>query len=80
MRSGARGSLCLRGVNLIGIEAELVVDLALLLVAQHVVGFGDLLELLLGFFVAGVYVGVIFARKLAEGLADIFRSGRLLHS
>ncbi len=33
----------LRRIDLVGVEAHLVVDLALLLVAQHVVGLGDFL-------------------------------------
>src|SRR6185437_10014840 len=65
--------LGLRGVNLVGVEPELVIDLALLLVTQDVVGLGDFLELLLRLFVVGVYVGVIFARELTEGLADFLR-------
>ena len=36
-----------------------VVLLALVGIAQHVVGLGDLLEFLLGRFVAGVAVGVV---------------------
>ena len=47
----ARIGLGLRRVDLVGVEAELVVHLALLLVAQNVVGLGDLLELLLGLLV-----------------------------
>jgi hypothetical protein len=65
-------------VDLVGVEADLVVDLALLLVGEDVVGFGDFLELLFGLFVVGVHVGMILARELAEGLADLIRSGRLL--
>jgi hypothetical protein len=70
----------LRRIDLVGVEAELVVDLALFVVAQDVVGLGDLLELLFRLLVAGVHVRVIFARKFAEGLADLLRSGRLLDS
>ena len=76
----ARIGLGLRRVDLVGVEAHLVVDLALLLVAQHVVGLGDLLELLLGLLVAGVHVRVIAPRSLAEGLANLLRRGRLLHA
>ena len=70
----------LRRIDLVGVEAELVVDFPLLLVAQNIVGFGDFLELLFGLLVAGIYIGVIFARKLAKGLADLIRRGRLLYS
>ena len=59
------------GGTVVGIEAELIVHLALLRVAQDVVGFLDLLEALLGGFVAGIQVGMILARQLAVRLADI---------
>ena len=51
--------------------AAAVVLLALLGVAEHVVGLGDLLEALLGLLVAGVAVGVVLARELAVGLLDL---------
>src|SRR5579859_812432 len=73
-----RIGLGLRRVDLVGVEAYLVVDLALLLVRQHIVGLGDFFELLLGLLVIGVDVGMILARQLAEGLPDLLRSGRLL--
>ena len=74
----ARIGLCLRRVDLVGVEAKLVVDLALLLVAQHIVGFGDLLELLFGLLVVGIDVGMIFARSFAKGLPNLLRRRRLL--
>ena len=74
----ARVGLGLRGIDLIGVETHLVVNLALLLVAQNVVGFGDLLELLLSLFVAGVHVRVVFARSFPESLADIILRSRFL--
>src|ERR1700761_231649 len=74
------GRFGLRGVDLVGVKAELIVDFALLFVAQDVVGFGDLLELLFRLLVAGVHIGVVFSRKFAEGFADVVRSGRLLDS
>src|SRR5581483_5061138 len=49
----------------------LVVLPALGLVGQHVVGLGDLLELLLGRGVALVRVRVMLARELAIGLFDL---------
>ena len=54
-----------------------VVLLALLGVAEHVVGLGDLLEARLGLLVVGVAVGVVLARELAVGLLDLL-GGRLL--
>src|SRR5581483_10845611 len=64
--------------RLVGVEAggearlaEFVVELALLRVAQHVVGNRDIFEFALGLFVAGIDVGVILARELAVRFADI---------
>ncbi len=48
---------------------HLVVDLALLMVGEHVVGLLDLLELRLGLGVVGVDVRVELARQLAVGAA-----------
>src|ERR1035437_522137 len=70
----------LRRVDLVGVEAQLVVDLALLLIAQHVVGLGDFLELLLRPLVVGVHVWVIAPRSLAEGRSNLLRRRRLLHA
>jgi hypothetical protein len=78
--AAARGRLGLGGIDLVGIKAELVVYLALFVVAQDVVGFGDFLELFFRLLVAGVHIRVIFARKFAEGLADLVRIGRFLDS
>ena len=54
-------------------RAQLVVLLALLGVADDVVGLGDRLEPLLGGLVAGVGVGVVGTRELAVGLLDVGR-------
>ena len=54
------------------VETELVVHLALLGVGKNFVGFLDLLELFLGGLVAGIQVGMIFARELAVGGANVF--------
>ena len=48
-------------------KAVLVVALALLLIGKHLVGLSCLLELFLGFLVAGVAVGVILHGGLAVG-------------
>src|SRR5271157_1238533 len=79
-RALPRISLGLRRIDLVRVEAQLVVYLALLFVAQHVVGLGDLLDLLLGPLIAGVHIRVISPRSLAEGLADLLRRCRLLHA
>ena len=52
-------------------EAELVVPGALLFIAEDLVGLVYLLELLLGFLVAGVQVGVVFFRLFAVGAFDL---------
>ena len=67
------------GEAVLGVEAELVVHLPLLGVAEDVVGFLNVLEALLGGFVAGVEVGMVLARQLAVGLADIVRGGLARH-
>ena len=55
------------------VEPAAVVLLALLRVAEHVVGVLDLLEALLGLGVAGVAVGVVLAHELAVRLLDLLR-------
>src|SRR5215469_13232159 len=69
---------CCCGIDVVGVEANLVVDLALLGIAQDVVGFGDGLEFFLSRFVPGIYVGMVFTRKFAEGLADVIGRGVFL--
>src|SRR5690348_12160932 len=59
------------------IEAELVVHLPLLRIAQNVIGFLNVLEPLLGRLVAGVEVGMVFPRQLAVGLPNLVRRSRL---
>ena len=66
------------GIDVVGIEPDLVVDLALLRIAQYVVGLRQGLEFLFGCFIAGVDIGMILARKFAECLADVLGRGRLL--
>ena len=53
-------------------KAELVVARLLVWVAQNLVRLVDLLELLLGFLVAGVHVGVILACELFVCFFDLF--------
>ena len=57
--------------NVVGIETVLIVNLALLGIAQDVVSFLNFLEALLGGFVARVQIGMILARQLAVRLADL---------
>ena len=51
--------------------AEFIIKFSFLFVAQNIVGNREILEFILGVFVARIDVGMIFARKLAVGLADI---------
>src|SRR5262249_41249422 len=64
------------GKTAIGIEALLIVHLALFGFAQNIVGFLQLLEAILGRFVARIEIGVIFARKTPVRLPDVV-GGRL---
>ena len=59
------------------IGPELVVFLPVFGVAQHLVGFGDAFELLLGFFTALVGVGMVLAGQLAVPFFDIADFGAL---
>jgi hypothetical protein len=43
-------------------DAELIIELTLVIVREHLVGRSYLLEALLGTLVSGIHVGVIFAR------------------
>ena len=67
-RSAAAGTA---GRNMVRIESVLIVDLAFFGVAQDIVSFLDLFETLLGRFVAGIQIGMIFARQLAIRLANL---------
>src|SRR5439155_23476147 len=71
VESGAAGRLA--GAD----EAEAVVLLAFLLVAEDVVGVLDFLEAGLGLLVARVAVGVVLPRQLAVGLLDLVLRGGL---
>ena len=66
-------SVCLScgGIDVIGIKTELIVDLALLGIAEYLVRFGERLELFLGCFVSGINVRMILARKFAKRLANV---------
>jgi len=57
--------------------AILIEDVPLLLVTEHLVGFGNLLELFLGSR-RFVLIWVIFKRHLAVGLFDLILGGTLL--
>ncbi len=55
---------------------ELVVGRPLLLVAEHLVGLLDLLELLLGLRIIRVAIRMVLHRQPAVGLLDLHRGGR----
>ena len=81
-RSAARAGIRLRGcgIDVVGVEPDLIVDLALFGIAEDVVGFGEGLELLLRRLVPRIYVGMVLARQLAERLADVVRRSALLYA
>src|SRR5439155_14128473 len=68
------------GIDVVRIKAKLVVNFALLGIAQNVVGFRERLEFFFGCFVSGIDVRVILARKLAKRLADVVHRGGLLYA
>ena len=77
--AGAAGAAAVLG-SVVGVntgKAVLVVELALLRVRKHLVCLVDLLELFLGFLVAGVIVRVVLHGQLAVSLFDIRIAGRL---
>src|SRR5215469_10014151 len=71
-------SLRRRRVDVVRVEAELIIDLPLLLIAQNIVCLGDLLELLLSLLVSRIHIRVILARKFAKRFANLLRRRRLL--
>src|SRR5205823_4770083 len=64
----------------IPISAELVVFFPFFRVAQYLVRFVDLLKFFLGGLLVLSNVGVVFARQLAKGAANLVFAGRLRHA
>ena len=60
------------------IEAVLIVHLLLLRIAQNIVGFLNLLEAILGRFIARIQIRMMFAREFAVGFADVVFAGAAL--
>ena len=58
-------------INVVRIEADLIVDFSLLRIAEHFVRLGERLELLFRSLVSRIYVGMVLARQLAESFADV---------
>jgi len=79
-RATTRIGLGRRRINVVGVETELVVNLALLGIAENVVGFGEGFELFFRGFIAGINIWMVLARKFAECLADVFGGGGFLHA
>src|SRR5262249_49159915 len=63
--------LCRGRIDIVRVEAQLIVNLALLGIAKDIVRLRYLLEPLFGFLVSRVYIRMIFTRELAECLADL---------
>src|SRR5262249_39051541 len=57
--------------HVLAVKAVLIVHLALLRVRENVVGFLQLLEFFFGGFVAGIQIGMVFAREFAECRTNI---------
>src|SRR5262249_18035943 len=82
--TGAEASasrVCLRcsRINVVRVKTELVVDFALLGVAQYVVGLRNFLELFFCLLITRIYIGMVFSRQFAESLANVLLRGALLH-
>src|SRR5689334_7826212 len=77
---GASIGLGSRGVDVVRIEADLIVNLALLGIAEHFVGLRDRLELFFRRLIARINVGMVFTGKFAEGLTNVVAGSRLLHA
>ena len=77
--AGARVGLGRRRIDVVRVVAELVVDLALLGIAEDVVGFREQLEFFFRRLVAGIDVGMVLARQLAKRLTNLLGGGGFLH-
>src|ERR1700727_1358485 len=73
-------SFCRGGINVVRVKSQLIVDLALLGIAQNVIGLRDFFKLLFGLFVIGIYVRMVLSGELTERLADLFHRGSLLYA
>src|SRR4029453_12715299 len=70
----------LKSARSIPICAELIVFFPFFGVAQYLVRFVDFLKFFLGGLLVLRDVGVVFARQLAKGVADLVFAGRLRHT
>src|SRR5215472_7115035 len=60
-----------RRVDVVGVETELIVDLALFRIAEDFVGLRDGLEFLFGCLVARIDIRMVLAGEFAKGLFDL---------
>src|SRR5438270_5089087 len=67
-------------IDVVGVEAYLIVNFAFLGIAENVVGFRKSFEFLLRRLVPGINVGMVLARQLAERLADVVRRSTLFYA
>src|SRR5438552_14724505 len=77
--TSTRISLSRRRINIVGVDPALVVNLAPIRIADYDVRFGDSCKFFFDSFVSGIDVRMIFARKLAECLADVLGGGGLFY-
>src|SRR3954469_3287249 len=78
--AGTRISLRRGGIDVVRVEADLVVDLPFLGIAKDFVGFGERLELFFRAFVPGIYIRMILTRELAESFANVLDGRGFFHA
>src|SRR5581483_8193346 len=66
-----------RGIDVVRVEAELIVDLAFLGIAEDIVRLRDRFKLFFGGLIARIDVRVVLPRELAESFADLLLGGIL---
>ena len=69
-----------RRIDVVGIEADLIVNLALLGIAENVVCLGERFKFLLGRLVPRINVRMVLAGQLAKRLTNVFGGGGLFHA
>src|SRR6185369_1706293 len=69
-----------RLLDLFEVGAPAVVQLALVGLAEHLVGLPDLLELCLGLLVIRVQIWMVLTSELAVGLPNVLLGGRPWHA
>src|SRR5437879_492166 len=77
--AGARVRVGRSRIDVVRVEADLVVDLALFGIAEDFIRLREGLELFFRRLVAGVDVGMVFAGEFSESFTDVLGRGGLLH-